>query len=117
MLYRVKNSKYAMLGGICAGISHRTNIALWVVRVLFLICACLQPPFILIYFLLWAFLPIKHMTDQQFKVESITFKDIPSVKIDAVVEEKEKEKVLIDSPKVVVKNIEKKIEEQIEKNK
>lgn len=113
MLYRVKNSKYAMLGGICAGISHRTNIALWVVRVLFLICACLQPPLILIYFLLWAFLPIKHMTDQQFKVESITFKDIPSVKIDSV----EEEKVLMDSPKVVVKNIEKKIEEQIEKNK
>lgn len=112
MLYRVKNSKYAMLGGICAGISHRTNIALWVVRVLVLICACLQPPLILVYFILWAFLPVKYMTDQQFKVESVTFKDIPSVKVDIV-----EEQVLADSPKVVVKNIEKKIEEQITKNK
>lgn len=114
MLYRVKNSKYAMLGGICAGISHRTNIALWVVRILVLICACLQPPLILVYFVLWAFLPVKHMTDQQFKVEAVTFKDIPSVKVDIVEEE---EKVSADSPKVVVKNIEKKIEEQIAKNK
>ncbi len=112
MLYRVKNSKYAMLGGICAGISHRTNIALWVVRVLVLICACLQPPLILVYFILWAFLPVKYMTDQQFKIESVTFKDIPSVKVDIV-----EEQVLADSPKVVVKNIEKKIEEQITKNK
>ncbi len=112
MLYRVKNSKYAMLGGICAGISHRTNIALWVVRVLVLICACLQPPLILVYFILWAFLPVKYMTDQQFKVESVTFKDIPSVKVDIV-----EEKVLAVSPNVVVKNIEKKIEEQITKNK
>ncbi len=112
MLYRVKNSKYAMLGGICAGISHRTNIALWVERVLLLICACLQPPLILVYFIFWAFLPVKYMTDQQFKIESVTFKDIPSVKVDIV-----EEQVLADSPKVVVKNIEKKIEEQITKNK
>lgn len=118
MIYRVKNSKYSMLGGVCAGISHKTNIALFVVRILFLICLVLQPLMLIVYLALWALLPVKTMTDNEFKAESVTFKDIPSVKVDLVVENSELE--IKDSPKIqvnVVKDLEKKIDENIQKKK
>ena len=81
-LYRVKNSKYAMLGGICAGISHNGNVALWVVRSLFLLAIILQPFCLLAYIIMWITLPVKTMTDQEFNIENLTFRDIPSVKPD-----------------------------------
>lgn len=116
MMYRVKNSKYAMFGGVCAGISHKTKIALWVVRLLVLICFLLQPWMLLVYVGMWAFLPVRHMTDQQFKVEDVTFKDIPSMK--ESVQDIEDNPNMEDSPKIkvnVVQDLENRIAKEVAK--
>ena len=116
-MYRVKNSKYAMLGGVCAGLSHSTNMALWVVRLLVLLCIVFQPWALLIYLGLWAFLPTRYMSDQEFKAEAISFRDIPSVKAEIVLDAEELEKD--DSTKVskpTKSNVFKNIEDEIIKN-
>lgn len=116
MMYRVKNSKYAMLGGVCAGISHRAGIALWVVRLLCLFCVVLQPLALFIYLGMWVFLPVRNMSDQEFKTESIAFRDIPSVKTEVVLQP---DKLEIDEPlnwkKSSSTNVLKDIEDKISK--
>ncbi len=53
-----RSSQDKVLGGVCAGIAHRYDKDPWLIRLLFIAALALPGPGILIYLLLWAFLPV-----------------------------------------------------------
>jgi phage shock protein PspC (stress-responsive transcriptional regulator) len=46
-----------LLAGVCAGVGRRWGMTPWTARVLFLLLALLPGPIVVIYILLWIFMP------------------------------------------------------------
>ncbi|MBU4337364.1 MAG: PspC domain-containing protein [Actinobacteria bacterium] len=46
-----------ILAGVCAGVARRWGMAPWTARVLFLLLALLPGPILVVYVLLWIFMP------------------------------------------------------------
>jgi phage shock protein PspC (stress-responsive transcriptional regulator) len=49
--------KYAWFGGICAGIAYHYAIPVWLVRVGWVVAFLAVPPCLLIYLIIWMFMP------------------------------------------------------------
>lgn len=116
-MYRIKNSRFSVLGGVFTGIGHQIGVSRLVLRVLFVICMCLQPFMVLAYVALWLFMPVRYLSDSEVEADNITFRDLPSVK-NAIEETPVNDVEQPDSPKVrssVLKDIESSIEENNKK--
>ncbi len=48
---------YGWLGGVCAGIGYWLKLPVWLVRLVFCIFFFTKFPVIIVYFLLWIFMP------------------------------------------------------------
>ena len=47
------------LGGVCGGLGEQTGIPAWTWRILFVLTACLHGLGLLMYILLWIFVPVR----------------------------------------------------------
>ena len=52
-----RSSTDRWLGGVCGGLARATGLESWVWRLIFTVLACLGGAGIVIYFLLWIFVP------------------------------------------------------------
>ncbi len=54
-----RSSRDRWIGGICGGLANMSNIPAWAWRILFVLTLCLHGIGILLYILLWIFVPLQ----------------------------------------------------------
>lgn len=52
-----RSSDHRIIGGVCAGVATRFDLDPMLVRLLFVVSVALPGPTVLVYLLMWAFLP------------------------------------------------------------